>query len=168
VNRFRQRVTDVLGLDAHTFVELFFKRQDHQHSVDVTAQGPNPISSPGPNLGTDVVNDFEAFTMKGFREPHIEVRPINQDNRGRTSRAGGIEQSSIGAVQLTHCASYFEHAHDPDFASVYQRIDSYCSHLVTSGSEQIEAGVGKKLLEGFCERGAVFVATSFTGDYHYR
>src|SRR6266705_3706532 len=67
----RQWVTDVFDLETRAFVELFFKRKDHQHAIDVAVQRANTVSAPGPHLRADVVNDFEPFAMKFPREPHV-------------------------------------------------------------------------------------------------
>src|SRR5437867_8071567 len=82
-----QRVTDVFHFDSNSLVELFFERQDHQHPIDVAAQRSDSVPAPGPYLRADVVNDLEAFAMKLTREPHVEIWPVNQDDRSGAAPA---------------------------------------------------------------------------------
>src|SRR5262249_22916790 len=137
---------DVFGFDSNFLVELFFKRQDHQHAIDVAAQRSNSVLAPRPYLGADVIDDLEAFAMKLAREPHVEVRPVDQHDCRRTPASSGTEQRSVRAIEPAKRASYFGHSDDCNLARVDERLDSRGAHLVAPRAEQFEFGLWIKLL----------------------
>ena len=157
---------DVFDLDAGHFVELLLKRKDHQHAIDVPAERADSIPAPSPNLRTDVIDNLESVAMKLASEPHIEVGPINQDNRRGPPRARSIKQRSICAIEFADCASDLRHADDSNLACIHERLDSRCAHFIAARAEHLKRDFRIEASECLRKRCAVLVAARFTGNDH--
>src|SRR6185295_200138 len=161
-----KRMPDVLDFDAGVSVELLFKRKDHQHAIDVSAERADSIPAPSPHLRTDVIDDLESLAMKLASEAHIEVGPIDQDNRRGPPRARRLKQRSICAVEFSDCAGDFRHADDSDLARINQRLDSRGAHLVAAGTEYFKRDSRIEPSECLRKRSAVLIAAGFAGNDH--
>ena len=64
-------------------VELFFKRENHQRLVDVLAQQTDAPLTPGPELRTNVVDDWNTTLLHLASHSPVERRRIDNDGEVR-------------------------------------------------------------------------------------
>ena len=91
--RIDQRVPYKFHVDAGLFVNVFLKREDHQHLVDEFLDLSNTAFARRPYLRADVVNNRSAYRPNAFRQGEIESRKIDQDRRRRRICIDAIGQT---------------------------------------------------------------------------
>ena len=101
-------MADENGAEAGGIIELSLEGKDAEHEVEVTRHLGDAAAVPGPDLGTDVVNDFQGRRAlpQNAREPEIEPGIIDQDDsvgfRGRNFTQGLAELFPKISVALDH------------------------------------------------------------------
>lgn len=80
---------DKLGVESRLFVEFFFEGKDAEHAVEPAGQAGQTGAIPGPDLGTDVVKEFEARAvwLQGFGQAEVKAGVIDEEDGVGFSRA---------------------------------------------------------------------------------
>src|SRR6185503_16656735 len=69
-------------------IHILFERKDHEHPIRDLPDRRETPGPPRPDLRADVIDDRNAETLDAPREPEIEVREIDDDERIRPLSAG--------------------------------------------------------------------------------
>ena len=163
---FDQRMADIdAARSTQPPVRLRFERQQRQHAIDIRSHRPGPARPPGPDAGTDVIEDWQ------FRQcpPHTagdavgEVGTVDDDEgveqRG-DDRCGGLVDARDKRRQPGQDR---QNAHDSDVADRKQALEALGLHGFAA-----DAGEGDLAQAGFAERPhelkAKLVARVLAGD----
>src|SRR5262249_7310677 len=157
----------VLGFDAVLAVEVYFKRKDDQHPIDVALQRVHSIAPPRPDLRADVVDDAETLAMKAPCEPHVEVGPVDQHYDRRPSGERGSDQLSICSIETGQLSQHLADSNRGDRTDVDHKIDSGLAHLVSAGAKKTEVDLRIERSQRAGEVSAMFVAAGLSGDDHH-
>src|SRR5919204_6187238 len=76
-----ERMPDELHWHAGVPINLFLERKDDEHAIGEGANRVDAPRPPRPDLRADVVNHRDAKPPDLLREPEIEVRKIDDDER---------------------------------------------------------------------------------------
>jgi hypothetical protein len=115
-------------------VELLLERQDREHSTHAAGHLPDTAAPPRPELGRDEVDDGDAGTAGDARQPQVELRKIDHDERARPLLdEPGLEQP-IGTVQPRDAAERFARADHGMAAHVGDDLHARGGHARTRPS----------------------------------
>src|SRR5262249_42247598 len=131
-------MTHVLDCYVVLAIEVHLERQNHEHSIYIALQRVDPVSAPGPDLRTDVVDGFQPGAMKSPSETHIEVRPVDQDYRRGAPRQRRANQLAVSAKKIRKLSKHLTYAYSGDRADVHEEVHASLAHLVASRTENIE------------------------------
>src|SRR5262245_61142733 len=115
-----------------------FEWQNGKQQIDVSADLPHSVRSPGPNLRADVIDHTQPSPVQSFGEPQVELWPVNQNDGVRLSFQGGVFQFSKGSQEFLECPADLKNSHDGQVVGVNDRIYSGRPHRRAGGSEKLD------------------------------
>ena len=96
-------MADELNRHAAVPIDGFLERKDDQHQIGELTDRLEPLRTPRPDLRADVVHHRNPERFDAPRQPEIEIRKVDDDERVRTVRAGPGDQPAergVGARNL--------------------------------------------------------------------
>ena len=155
-------MADISNLHAVAGVEVFFEGEDDEYAVCYAADFFDAFFFPGPDLGGDVVKDFQALFFGPVGDAQVEAGEVYEDEgigpAAADFRFGEAEVSGDAAQVFGD----FPKAHEGHLAVVEQQLASCGLHAVAS--EEEEFGLCIPCFQGLHEPGGVHVARGFAGD----
>src|SRR5207245_6421992 len=77
---FEEGMAHKLYVDTFLAINVHFKRKDDQHAVDQPFHLSHPAAVPCPDLGADIIDDFQIVLPHGPCKPQVETRVVDEDN----------------------------------------------------------------------------------------
>jgi hypothetical protein len=152
---------DKTHLHAVSSVELGLEGQNHRHLINEAFNGPNPAAPPGPDLGTDIVEDFDPETLGSPSKEEVKIRKVDKDNRVRKGLAEVTGDCSPRPVKDPEVSCHLRETHDRQAAMVHQDCCPCVPEKRPTHARNVNVGLmGPK---GAHEIGAVKIARSLSG-----
>ena len=155
----RQRMSDVVRIDAVGAKEGFLEGEDAQQAVDRGAHGRQPALAPRPDLRGYQVHARDTQPLQAPGHAQVKVRAVGEDGRRRALRRRGRAQFPVLAVNTGNVRNNFEDADHRQAGRIHHRPDAGRAHFRAGAAEHFE--VRKPVRKSRRQRARVQVARGF-------
>ena len=156
-------MTDKIRMKAGFFVEIFFERKDAEHAVEPAGHAGNAGAVPGPDLGTDVVEELSvrALRLQRFGQTQVEAGVIDEENGIGFCAGDAIKRFVEFSAEV---AVVPENIPEADHGGVVGPVFDFRAHGVEFWSAQAgDLKVGVERFKFRKQRGGMGVAARFAG-----
>jgi hypothetical protein len=149
-------MADEFGVDSALAIECLLEWKDNQHLRNSLLHPAKTAALPGPELGGDEPNDWNAGAVQMASEPEVYVRKVYENGDRGPLPPDGADEAAVTRVDVGDVAKDLRDTHDRDILRSHHLLLALSGHL--NASKSGKGGVGDAGPEGADELCAVGVA----------
>jgi len=158
-------VADPFHIYACRLVNRDFERKKNDHLPDPLADQFYSARSPGPHLGTDVIQDRDPPSVSGFGKAKVKIRKVDQNNKVRPLPIKRLFHHSESLQDDPELEEDLCNAYDRKGTMVIEKGHACAMEGISSHAKTVDMGID--FTESLQQMGAMKISRGLSCDHHH-